>query len=152
VGFKYFFRALQSSISPPKLYDRINYDPNCNPPWFVPVPQDDVFLLHKLESGPSRQPELTRQQCLDYYRQMVQVREMEMAAREMYGNKNIRGFLHLYVGQVRAGGWDSGVGLGVSGGCGCVWWVWVCLVVCFSEQFRLWVSLKSPPVEVVLVC
>ncbi len=59
-----------------------------------------MFMLHKLDSGPNMTPELTRQQSLDYYRQMVRVREMEMAAKDMYGNKDIRGFLHLYVGQV----------------------------------------------------
>jgi TPP-dependent pyruvate/acetoin dehydrogenase alpha subunit len=31
---------------------------------------------------------------------MVLVREMEMAARDLYQKKSIRGFLHLFVGQV----------------------------------------------------
>ena len=39
---------------------------------------------------------------LKYYRQMVLIREMESSARELYQEKKIRGFLHLYVGQVNS--------------------------------------------------
>lgn len=48
--------------------------------------------------------ELTRDESLAYYKEMVDVREMEMAARDLYQKKLIRGFLHLFVGQVRVGG------------------------------------------------
>ena len=44
--------------------------------------------------------DLTREESLAYYKQMVEVREMEMAARDLYLAKNIRGFLHVFVGQV----------------------------------------------------
>lgn len=44
---------------------------------------------------------MTRDESLAYYREMVEVREMEMAARDLYQKKIIRGFLHLFVGQVR---------------------------------------------------
>lgn len=44
--------------------------------------------------------ELTREDVLAFYRQMNAIREMELAARELYQSKKIRGFLHLFVGQV----------------------------------------------------
>ena len=64
------------------------------------VAQDDSFKLHKLEGGPPREAELTRDDVLSFYRQMNAIREMELAARELYQTKKIRGFLHLFVGQV----------------------------------------------------
>ena len=62
--------------------------------------QDDSYKLHGLESGPSLEVELTRDDVLAFYRQMNAIREMELAARELYQAKKIRGFLHLFVGQV----------------------------------------------------
>lgn len=50
--------------------------------------------------GPSTEVELTREDVLAFYRQMNAIREMELAARELYQSKKIRGFLHLFVGQV----------------------------------------------------
>ena len=44
--------------------------------------------------------ELSREDVLKFYRQMNVIREMELAARELYQSKKIRGFLHLFVGQV----------------------------------------------------
>lgn len=44
--------------------------------------------------------ELSREDLLKFYRQMNVIREMELAARELYQSKKIRGFLHLFVGQV----------------------------------------------------
>ena len=64
------------------------------------VLQDDSFKFHRLEGGPSMEAELTRDDVLSFYRQMNVIREMELAARELYGSKKIRGFLHLFVGQV----------------------------------------------------
>lgn len=40
------------------------------------------------------------------YRDMVIIREMENEARKMYQSKQIRGFCHLYIGQVRLVVWD----------------------------------------------
>ncbi|XP_064405055.1 pyruvate dehydrogenase E1 component subunit alpha, mitochondrial-like [Halichondria panicea] len=57
------------------------------------------FALHKLESGPSLETELTRDDCLHFYREMILSREMELVARDLYSQKSIRGFLHVYVGQ-----------------------------------------------------
>lgn len=57
------------------------------------------FKLHKLESGPSTNVELTREDGLKMLRQMVRIRRMEAAANSLYKEKIIRGFCHLYSGQ-----------------------------------------------------
>ena len=44
--------------------------------------------------------ELSRDDLLHFYREMLLIREMESRARELYQEKKIRGFLHLYIGQV----------------------------------------------------
>ena len=64
------------------------------------VEQAASYALHKLESGPPLDAVLTRDECIAYYKEMVEIREMEMAARDLYQKKIIRGFLHIYVGQV----------------------------------------------------
>lgn len=43
---------------------------------------------------------LTRDEALKFYRQMMAVRKMETEAGNMYKGKEIRGFCHLYTGQV----------------------------------------------------
>jgi len=60
-----------------------------------------VYKLHRLEDGPSREVEVSRTDLLQFYREMTIIREMEERARDLYREKNIRGFLHVYVGQVR---------------------------------------------------
>lgn len=65
--------------------------------------QQESYSLHKLDSIPPLEVVLTREQSLAYYKEMVEVREMEMAARDLYQKKIIRGFLHLFVGQVSGG-------------------------------------------------
>ena len=65
-------------------------------------PQDEVYKLHHLEGGPSREVELSRNDLLQFYREMNIIREMENSARTLYQEKKIRGFLHVYIGQVRA--------------------------------------------------
>ena len=62
--------------------------------------QQESYSLHKLDSSPPLESVLTREQFLAYYKEMVEVREMEMAARDLYLKKIIRGFLHVFVGQV----------------------------------------------------
>uniref|UniRef100_A0A3Q3LQE9 Pyruvate dehydrogenase E1 component subunit alpha n=1 Tax=Mastacembelus armatus TaxID=205130 RepID=A0A3Q3LQE9_9TELE len=55
--------------------------------------------LHRLEEGPPLKAELTREQGLRYYRTMETVRRMELKADQLYKQKIIRGFCHLYDGQ-----------------------------------------------------
>ena len=62
--------------------------------------QDDIYKLHKLEESPSREVEVTREDLLSYYRDMAIIREMETQSTQLYGQKKIRGFLHVYSGQV----------------------------------------------------
>lgn len=57
------------------------------------------YKLHKLESGPPEESELTREDGLKYYRQMMVIRRMEAMSGNLYKEKNIRGFCHLYTGQ-----------------------------------------------------
>lgn len=57
------------------------------------------YKLHKLESGPSTSVSVTREDGLKYYRQMQTIRRMETAAGNLYKEKAIRGFCHLYSGQ-----------------------------------------------------
>jgi len=58
------------------------------------------FDLHKLESGPSLNVECTKNEALDYYHKMQSVRRLETTAGNLYKEKQIRGFCHLYSGQV----------------------------------------------------
>ena len=57
------------------------------------------YKLHKLEQGPATSVTVTRDDALKYYHDMVRVRRMETAASNMYKEKIIRGFCHLYSGQ-----------------------------------------------------
>lgn len=57
------------------------------------------FRLHRLETGPSSSVTLTRDDALRLYEQMHTIRRMETAAGNMYKEKIIRGFCHLYSGQ-----------------------------------------------------
>ena len=61
-------------------------------------PQD--ALLHNLESGPASSTVVTRDDLLHYFREMCTIRELENTAHAMYQTKQIRGFCHLYNGQV----------------------------------------------------
>ncbi|XP_077952391.1 pyruvate dehydrogenase E1 subunit alpha 1b isoform X3 [Gasterosteus aculeatus] len=56
--------------------------------------------VHRLEEAPPLKAELTRDQGLQYYRVMQTVRRMELKADQLYKQKIIRGFCHLYDGQV----------------------------------------------------
>ncbi|XP_078001443.1 pyruvate dehydrogenase E1 component subunit alpha, mitochondrial-like [Glandiceps talaboti] len=57
------------------------------------------YNLHKLDQGPSTEVKVTRDEALEYYRQMQVIRRMETAAGNLYKAKVIRGFCHLYSGQ-----------------------------------------------------
>ncbi|XP_044270728.1 pyruvate dehydrogenase E1 component subunit alpha, mitochondrial-like isoform X1 [Tribolium madens] len=58
-----------------------------------------AFRLHNLEQGPATNTTLTRDDALLYYKQMHSVRRMETSAGNLYKEKIIRGFCHLYSGQ-----------------------------------------------------
>lgn len=42
---------------------------------------------------------MTKEEALQYYRQMLSIRRLEAAAGSMYKEKMVRGFCHLYSGQ-----------------------------------------------------
>lgn len=55
--------------------------------------------LYGLEEGPAETAVLTRDQGLSLYRCMQTIRRMELKADQLYKQKIIRGFCHLYDGQ-----------------------------------------------------
>ncbi|GAA6082276.1 pyruvate dehydrogenase E1 subunit alpha 1b [Tachysurus ichikawai] len=55
--------------------------------------------VHRLDQGPPTQAVLTREEGLKYYRTMQIMRRMELKADQLYKQKIIRGFCHLYDGQ-----------------------------------------------------
>nr|XP_018905908.1 PREDICTED: probable pyruvate dehydrogenase E1 component subunit alpha, mitochondrial isoform X1 [Bemisia tabaci]XP_018905910.1 PREDICTED: probable pyruvate dehydrogenase E1 component subunit alpha, mitochondrial isoform X3 [Bemisia tabaci] len=57
------------------------------------------YKLHKLESGPSTHVSVTKEDALVMYRQMNTIRRIETAAGNLYKEKIVRGFCHLYSGQ-----------------------------------------------------
>ncbi|XP_015589767.1 probable pyruvate dehydrogenase E1 component subunit alpha, mitochondrial isoform X2 [Cephus cinctus] len=57
------------------------------------------FRLHKLDSGPSTHVSVTKEDALKLYKQLHTIRRMETAAGNLYKEKIVRGFCHLYSGQ-----------------------------------------------------
>ncbi|XP_033841845.1 pyruvate dehydrogenase E1 component subunit alpha, mitochondrial-like isoform X1 [Periophthalmus magnuspinnatus] len=66
--------------------------------------------VHGLEEGPPDTSVLTRDQGLGFYRCMQTIRRMELKADQLYKQKIIRGFCHLYDGQEAcAAGIEAGI-------------------------------------------
>ncbi|CAH1799842.1 unnamed protein product [Owenia fusiformis] len=57
------------------------------------------YKLHRLDTPPASESTLTRDDALKFYQQMQTIRRMETAAGNLYKEKIIRGFCHLYSGQ-----------------------------------------------------
>ncbi|KAH8412565.1 hypothetical protein KR009_003152, partial [Drosophila setifemur] len=57
------------------------------------------FQLHRLSAGPENIVRLNKSDALRYYRQLVALRHLEAAASNLYKERLIRGFCHLYTGQ-----------------------------------------------------
>jgi len=57
------------------------------------------YKYHKLDGGISEKYSLTKEDALNYYHDMKIIRTLETAAGNLYKEKAIRGFCHLYSGQ-----------------------------------------------------
>ncbi|XP_019865397.2 probable pyruvate dehydrogenase E1 component subunit alpha, mitochondrial isoform X2 [Aethina tumida] len=57
------------------------------------------YRLHKLEESPATTVSLSKEDALTYYTQLHTIRRMETSAGNLYKEKIIRGFCHLYSGQ-----------------------------------------------------
>lgn len=58
-----------------------------------------TYELYNLEESPSENVELELKDALFYYKQMLLIRKMENVSSQLYMERLIRGFLHLYSGQ-----------------------------------------------------
>lgn len=57
------------------------------------------FDLHKLATSPGMNVSCTKAEALDLYKKMQSIRRLETTAGNLYKDKQIRGFCHLYSGQ-----------------------------------------------------
>jgi pyruvate dehydrogenase E1 component alpha subunit len=57
------------------------------------------FDLHRLESGPKTEVSCSKDEALEFYKKMQAIRRLETTAGNLYKEKQIRGFCHLYSGQ-----------------------------------------------------
>jgi pyruvate dehydrogenase E1 component alpha subunit len=60
---------------------------------------EDAFRTHNIQP-PSSEVQVTKEEMIDLYKQLVMIRRMETAADGLYKSKKIRGFCHLCTGQV----------------------------------------------------
>ncbi|KAK8734138.1 hypothetical protein OTU49_006036 [Cherax quadricarinatus] len=61
--------------------------------------QTQPYKLHRLDEPPSTTSICSRDDALLFYRQMQIIRRLESASSNLYKEKAIRGFCHLYSGQ-----------------------------------------------------
>ena len=59
------------------------------------------FKLFKLDEGPASTATCSREEALKFYEMMQRIRRMETTLSTLYKEKKVRGFCHLYSGQVR---------------------------------------------------
>lgn len=57
------------------------------------------YKLHNLETGPPTSATVSRDQAIELYKQMQIIRRLETSAGNLYKEKIVRGFCHLYSGQ-----------------------------------------------------
>lgn len=57
------------------------------------------FKLHHLSTGPATSATVTKDEAIAYYRSMQVIRRLETSAGNLYKEKIVRGFCHLYSGQ-----------------------------------------------------
>lgn len=61
--------------------------------------ETDSFKLYELDKGPSSDIILSPEDALAYYKQMYRIRTMENTCAQLYMQKLLRGFVHLYAGE-----------------------------------------------------
>lgn len=94
---KCFARSLQTSADSTQLTQSIPEDGST--PFSVKL-HEDSFRGYNTEA-PSLDVEVTKNDLLKLYKEMVTMRRMEQSADALYKSKLIRGFCHLAIGQVR---------------------------------------------------
>lgn len=62
-----------------------------------------------MDNGPDTNGNVTRDEAIKMYRDMQMIRRIETAAGNLYKEKIVRGFCHLYSGQeaCAVGGWQK---------------------------------------------
>lgn len=88
-------KLLESSQNLAKTCSIVQCRNNSNEATFETRP----YKLHKLDSAPAESGTCTTEEALTYYKQMQMVRRIESAAGNLYKEKAVRGFCHLYSGQ-----------------------------------------------------
>ena len=58
------------------------------------------FKLHRLDKGPATTATLTSEDAIQMYEKLALLRRIETAAGNLYKEKIIRGFCHLYSGNL----------------------------------------------------
>uniref|UniRef100_A0A915A259 Pyruvate dehydrogenase E1 component subunit alpha n=1 Tax=Parascaris univalens TaxID=6257 RepID=A0A915A259_PARUN len=58
------------------------------------------YKLHNIDFGPNAEVTVTRDDTLKIYTRMQTIRRLEAAAGNLYKEQKIRGFCHLYAGEV----------------------------------------------------
>lgn len=100
---------------------------------FVPF---QPYKLHRLDSGPATETKLTKDEATRLYTHMQTIRRLETSAGNLYKDKIVRGFCHLYSGQeaCAVGKWSGYVsGVSFKYWLVCIWWA--CLALTYFSIF-----------------